>query len=233
MELTLENSLSTNLENQQSSFLQSTFGQILDKGLNIGIRALLPDFVENDVIDIKDSLLNNGLKSAIDTTVDKVMNIGKSIQGIFTGKFENIEQVNKAVESSGILDTVSGLLDKTIKKITSEGVITKTVGNLISAGKDAILGNISSEIQNTYEKQLNGLVYLDKYINNWKNYYNNQDFEGMQKEYYKLKDRLEELMPLETTLNKARTVENLHKLIQKNGKNFDLSDEELKLAQML
>lgn len=233
MELTLENSLSTNLENEQSSFLQSTFGQILDKGLNIGIRALLPDFVENDVIDIKDSLLNNGLKSAIDTTVDKVMNIGKSIQGIFTGKFENIEQVNKAVESSGILDTVSGLLDKTIKKITSEGVITNTVGNLISAGKDAILGNISSEIQNTYEKQLNGLVYLDKYINNWKNYYNNQDFEGMQKEYYKLKDRLEELMPLETTLNKARTVENLHKLIQKNGKNFDLSDEELKLAQML
>jgi hypothetical protein len=233
MELTLENSLTTNLENEQSSFLQSTFGQILDKGLNIGIRALLPDFVENDVIDIKDSLLNNGLKSAIDTTVDKVMNIGKSIQGIFTGKFENIEQVNKAVESSGILDTVSGLLDKTIKKVTSEGVISKTVGSLISAGKDAILGNISSEIQNTYEKQLNGLVYLDKYINNWKNYYNNQDFEGMQKEYYKLKDRLEELMPLESTLNKARTVENLHKLIQKNGKNFDLSDEELKLAQML
>ena len=40
-------------------------------------------------------------------------------------------------------------------------------------------------------------------------------------------------MPLENVITKAKVVENLHNLIKNNGKNFNLSKEELELANKL
>mgnify|MGYP003506551696 CR=1 FL=1 len=53
----------------------------------------------------------------------------------------------------------------------------------------------------------------------------------MQK-YRKIQEYLQEVVPLEEVLEKARKVENLHELIKNNGKNFDLSDEQKELAEM-
>ena len=74
---------------------------------------------------------------------------------------------------------------------------------------------------------------MQKYSKNWKNYYNAKDFDGMTKEYTKMKEKLKELIPLENTLKEARTIENLHNLIKNNGKNFNLTQEQLELANML
>ena len=38
---------------------------------------------------------------------------------------------------------------------------------------------------------------------------------------------------LENTIKNARTIENLHELIKNNGKSFELSDEEMQLAELL
>lgn len=73
---------------------------------------------------------------------------------------------------------------------------------------------------------------VDKYINNWKEFYSNKDFEGMQKEYKKMESELKQLIPIENTLKNARYVENLHNLIKNNGKNFDLTKEELELINI-
>ena len=48
-----------------------------------------------------------------------------------------------------------------------------------------------------------------------------------------MKERLKELMPIENLLKEARVIENLHNLIKNNGKNFNLSEEQIKLANML
>ena len=55
----------------------------------------------------------------------------------------------------------------------------------------------------------------------------------MEREYQKIKSKLNELMPLENTIKNARTIENLHELIKNNGKNFELTNEELQLAELL
>ena len=103
----------------------------------------------------------------------------------------------------------------------------------IKQGKNVILNNVESNIENTFTDQLKSAEYTNKYINNWKNYYNNKDFEGMEKEYYKIKRELKNLVPLEQTINEAKTIENLHKLIRNNGQNFDLTQEQLELAEKL
>lgn len=49
-------------EKTQKSFLESTLGKAVNTAIDIGLRAILPDFVENQVIGIKNNLLNYGLK---------------------------------------------------------------------------------------------------------------------------------------------------------------------------
>ena len=55
----------------------------------------------------------------------------------------------------------------------------------------------------------------------------------MEREYQKIKNKLNELMPLEKTIKEARTIENLHEIIKNNGQNFNLDENQIKLAQML
>ena len=74
---------------------------------------------------------------------------------------------------------------------------------------------------------------MQKYSNNWKQYYNNKDFEGMTRELYKINAEIKNLIPLENTIKEARTIQNLHNLIRTNGRNFNLTNEQLELAKML
>lgn len=55
----------------------------------------------------------------------------------------------------------------------------------------------------------------------------------MEKEYNKIEKELENLAPIEKTISQARIIENLHNLIKNNGQNFNLSQEQLHLAEKL
>ena len=74
---------------------------------------------------------------------------------------------------------------------------------------------------------------LSKYNDNWKQYYKEQNFTAMEKEYKKIKQTLKEILPTENTIKQAREIENIHLLIKNNGQNFNLSKEQLQLAQKL
>ena len=49
----------------------------------------------------------------------------------------------------------------------------------------------------------------------------------------KILNKLKELLPIENTLKEARVIENLHTLIKNNGQDFNLTKEQLELANML
>lgn len=93
------------------------------------------------------------------------------------------------------------------------------------------MSSVERNIESTLNSQINSVEVVDKYINNWKEYYANKDFEGMQKEYKKMESELKQLIPIENTLKNARYVENLHNLIKNNGHNFELTKEELELIK--
>ena len=220
-------------ENEQNSFLESTLGKVINTGLDVGLRMLLPDFIEDGVVEIKDALLSGGLKEGIDTAIDGAIDLGKSVLGIFTGKFDDVSQARDAVKSGGLIDGISQVLDTVLDKTTSSGLINNNIANLISNGKDAILNSVSSNIENEFMSQIDGVDKLAKYEENWKECFENKDFEGMEREYDKIKEKLKEVMPLENTLKEARTIENLHTLIKNNGKDFNLTEEQKELASML
>ena len=231
--LTNDINLDNNLENKQNKFLESNLGKVINSGVDMGIRYLLPDLIEEEVIDVKDAIVNRGFKEGIKTAINSAVNMGKSIKGIFTGKFDSIDQVESAIKSGGIIDSVSNVLDYAIDKTNKSGKIDDNISTVLKSGKNAILNSVSNNIENEFEKEKKSLKLIEKYNNNWKNYYNEQNFEGMEKEYQKIKEKMKDIIPLENTIKQTRNIENLHLLIKKNGRDFNLSEEELKLAEIL
>ena len=230
-EIKLENNLVN--EKDQNNFLETTLGKTINTGIDIGIRALLPDYIEEQIIDLKDNLMKYGLKDGIKKSIDDAINVGKSTIGIVTGKFDNISQMQEAVKNGGIIDNVSYLLDDVINKVKNAGLINSTIANTIKKGKNSILNNVEKNIENNFNNQIKSLNYTEKYINNWKSYFENKDFNGMEKEYKKIEKEINNLAPIEKMLNEARTVENLHNLIKNNGQDFNLTQDQIELAEKL
>ena len=221
------------IEEKQKSFLETTLGKTINTGIDIGIRTILPDYIEDQIIDLKNNLINYGLKDGIKKSIDDAINLGKSAIGIITGNFENISQVQNAVKSGWIIDNISSLLDNVIDRVETKGVINYTVAKTIKQGKNSILNNVEKNINETFNNQIKALSYTEKYIDNWKKYYNDKNFDGMEKEYKKIEKEYKNLIPIENTINDIRKIENLHNLIKNNGQNFELTQDEKELIEKL
>ena len=168
------------IEKEQKNFLETTIGKIVNTGLDIGIRALLPDFLDEQVIKLKDNLFEYGFKEGITKTIDDAIDLGKSAIGIFTGNFENIEQMQSAVQNGGIIDGLSDLLDTVVGKVSQKGLINSNVANILTQGKDIILDNVQSNIEKTFTEQITNSNNINQYINDWKNAFENKDFNTME-----------------------------------------------------
>ena len=222
-----------NLKESQSKFINSDLAKAINNGIDVGLRVVLPDFIEDEIINIKNSFLREGFKEGIETVVEEATDLGKSLIGIATGTFENISQIKKAVEKGGLIDTISDILDDGIKWLKDEKIINKNTYNAIKKGKDTILDTIEKNVGESLDNQIEALEKIDGYIEKWQKYYEEQNFSGMEYQYNKIEEYLENVIPLENTLIKARQLENIHELIKNNGKNFELTEEEKELANML
>lgn len=240
-ELAIENSINLNNNNnlghvtyeKQKSFLETSLGQVINGGIDLGLRAVLPDIIEDEIIEIKDSIITDGFSAGVKTAIDNVVDMGKSVLGIFTGKFDNMSQVKNVIKSGGLIDSVSDVLDWGIKKSKQNGLINNTTASLIQKGKNTILNTVNNSIENNLTSQMESIEKIDKYISNWNGYYQNQDFNNMEKQYKKIQKELNNVLPLEDVITKARKLENLHELIKNKGGDFNLSKEELELANKL
>ena len=230
-EVNLNNEITN--KNEQTNFLESTLGKIINTAIDIGIRAALPEFIDEQVINIKDNLFNYGLKEGITKTIDDAIDIGKSAIGIFTGNFETVSQMQSAVESGGLIDGISSLLDTVVDKVNEKGIINYNIANTIKKGKNVILNSIESNIEEKFKEQNIEVENIQIYMNNWKENFNNKNFKGMEQEYTKIEKILGNLAPIEKIINQAKMIENLHNLIKNNGQDFNLNQEQLALAEKL
>ena len=235
MDIKFDEDLNNNLEieKEQKNFLETTIGKIINTGLDAGIKFLLPDLIEDEVIEVKDAIFEDGIKEGINTAIDNALNIGKSFLGIITGKFENVNQIQKAIKNGGIIDSLSSILDKTLDKINSNGKINENIINVIKKGKNIILDNVSTNIEDMLEKEDTKLEKFKNNINEWKEAFNNKDFETMEDRIKIIKENLEEVIPIENIINEAKIVENIHEKIKNNNKDFNISELELEAAKVL
>ena len=67
MELSLNNKveIENELSKEQNKFINTVLGKVINSGVDIGLRSVLPDLIEDEIIEVKDAILNNGFKARI------------------------------------------------------------------------------------------------------------------------------------------------------------------------
>ena len=228
------NSEGENIGEKQKNFLETSLGKVINTGCDIALRAILPNAIEDEIIGIKNVIFTEGIQNGIKTAIDSAINIGKSITGIFTGKFDTVSQAYNAVKSGGIIDSASNIIDTAVKSAKENGLINKTTANLIKKGKNVVKDCLTNSIEEDFMEQVDGVEKVGKYINNWNTYLAEKDLEGMNREYKKITKKLETLLPIESTIQEARAIENVQTLIKNKGNSLNnITEEELKLAQII
>lgn len=213
--------------------IDTNIGTIANNALEFGLKTILPDFIEDDVIEIKNEFINEGFTEGFQKIIEKVEDIGKSVSGIFTGNFETIEQVKRLTDNDGLLDNTSSLIDKILKKLLDKKVIKKSVYSLIKTGKKEILSSLENELNGLYKENTYSLEKLDEYCEEWKNFYKEKNYSKMEKTMKKIQQKLSSSKVIENTIDKARNIEKIQKYINEKGNIEDLSKEEKELLEQI
>ena len=53
--------------------METTFGKVINTALDAGIRLLMPDLIEEQVVDVKDAIINNGFKAGVKEAIDSAI----------------------------------------------------------------------------------------------------------------------------------------------------------------
>ncbi len=237
----IENTLdiiSKNISEAQDKFLKSNFGQALNSALDLGIQIVMPDLIEDEVIDVKNAILDGGLKAGFNSAIESLKNIKDSAIGIITGTFDNISQIQTAVKKGGLIDTASSLIDTALEKAEDKGLISKDIQKEIKKGKNTILNKLNDNISENLENQVKYLEKVNEYNEKWQECYEKQDFDGMERAYKNLKKYMEKCIPFENVINTARKNENIHSIIKNNIMSekddiFNLTENQLELSEAL
>lgn len=206
---------------------------IANTGLEIGLKTILPDFIEDDIIDIKDKFVQEGFSKGIQEIINKGEDIGKSIQGIFTGKFETVEQIKRLVQTDGILDEASDIIDKVLKSLVNKKKISKSTYNLIKTGKKEILNSLENELEGYYKINEYSLENLSELCQEWKESYKREDYSEMEKNMKKIKQKLNKNLTIESIINEARNLEKIQKYIEEKGSLDNLTENEKTLLEKI
>lgn len=217
----------------QAKNIKIDIGNLANTGLEFGLRTILPDFIEDDIIEIKDTFIEEGFIDGIQNIIDKAEDIGKSITGIFTGKFETVEQIKRLIQKDGILEYTSDIIDSILKKMLSKKIINKSTYNLIKTGKKEIINSLEDQLEGYYKTDKYSIEDLEKYCNEWKESFKQKDYQSMENTMKKINRRLEKNKILEKTIEEARNIKKIQEYISKKGSIDNLSEKEKELLEKI
>ena len=101
------------------------------------------------------------------------------------------------------------------------------------SGRETIITTVHQVLNSIFENQMRAEARVIDNIANWNNAFEEQNFELMENAYNNIRENLKMLMPLSGYLSELGKIENLHNLIKNNGNNFNISEHEQKVAELL
>ena len=226
-EKNLNNQLTNDIKNNeisknQNDFIGNMFKNAINFGVDLGLKSLLPDLIEDQVIDIKNSILEGGFKEGVNTLMKKVNEFKNSITGIFTGNFNNIQEINTATKQGGIIKTVSKGLSKGIDAGVKSGIIPKSIGGILKAGKTTMLNEFSNSLESQMRKEIQKFDTLNDLNKKWYDALDQRDFDKMTKYTEKISALSKDLVKFSNLINETKKIEELHNFIKENN-SFDFA----------
>ena len=212
--------------NKQESVLSEILNTAINWSVDAGLRYILPDSIENEVIKIKNDFINGNAAQKIIDNIKNIFNFGKENNNKEILNINELKDILKSPETLKVLtNTVDSLLNKSIQK---EGVkITQ------EDSKKIISENIENKLNDEIENQIKSFKKIEEYKSEWYKNYADKDLEKMNKTLKKIKKEFKNILPIENTIKEIRKIENLNELIKSKGGDFNITEEEKELANRL
>ncbi|MCL2382801.1 MAG: hypothetical protein FWC79_01160 [Oscillospiraceae bacterium] len=227
-----ENSLT--IAREQDRFFDTTLGRVINRGIDLGIRAIFPEFLENKVIDVKDALINEGLNSAIRTAIDQTLELGRrALSDFLTRGFRNVSDARDVLETGDLLANVSKELDHVIERTERNNADRLNIGSNLSERKAMLLEMVRRDVDSCISEQIELTDTINSHITKWNDALQKGNFRSMENEFAQVQEKMVAVMPTENMIKDVRTLENLHNLIKNNGRDFNISEYERKVAEIL
>lgn len=217
----LDNNL--NFFNSQNNSLYSILNKVINWSIDEGIKYLLPDSIENEVIKIKNSIIIGKSKDNINNAIKEILsNKNKKNELKDINELENLLKNPKTIKI--LSEVVENILDN--KEIN--GLKNKNNGD-----EKHILKNMESNLDNELNKQIKSIGKIKEYTDEWYKYFEKKEINSMNTIYKKIEKELKTVVPLENILKETRKIENLNQLIKFKGGDFNITKEEMELASKL
>lgn len=194
-----------------------TINNTIDNIYNEILRTFLPDSIEDKVIKIKDQLgLSQLSKKVADFTKDVINNKNEKKEN------KNMSDLDIEKETSKIISSIKDSYNLSTQQIKK-----------LEKNKETISNKVEQELNKEIKNYVNIFEKNDKYVNEWKEFYNSKDFKNMEKVYKKIEKNMKDIAPIEEKIKEVRELENIHLLIKRKGGDFNLTNEELELTKSL
>jgi len=219
-----------NLEELQNKFINSEIGKITNYAIDFGLKTILPDYMENEVIEIKDAFIQGGIKEGVNSAVENAIDVGKNILGISDVEFKNINDVKDVLQQGEVTEKLANTIENVVDVLEKTNIIPENVADLIKEGKNIFFDSLDNNLNKEMSNQIESVEKIEKYINNWEKYYNDKNIEKLNKKYNKIEKQMNKIMPLKNILENVKKIQNINELI-KNNDNFNFDKVYLDLAK--
>lgn len=223
-----KNNINLKLENNNK--FEKGIGKIINIAVDIGIKAALPDLIEDKVIEIKNILLKNGLKDGIKEISKKVKDTIDTIIGI--NKNIKITDIRNLTKRNGIINDFSKIINLAIDTSVKNKMISKELAGIIKSGKTAMLSNFSNRLEKNMMKEIKTIEKFKEAISKWEEALDKRDIEELKKQYQIISKNYNNMSSDLKDIIDIDKIEYINQYINKN-KNIKIDNEEFELLKKI